>query len=362
MSGMAPPFRRASNNLEGYASTSSRLRRPMSGKAVPFRQVPLIGGGYASNGCDRLLLKLVQDTRLRSKLRVIQIMKSLPIAFFLILAIASSTDSQTLSDSVAKVRQIKLLESTREDVKRILREYEATDDADHYQTFSNDDLTIEVKYSSGICSEDSDEEDASEIWGVREWTVTRIEIEPTEPIALRNAGLNLTTYKKDPRFPDDTDSLVFHNKAVGIAVKTREDGIENLIFFPPRAHTDKLCRNSRAARGFYTRRGWFSLERPYDYVCVLKNFPANVEEMTLSANEIDETSDPIVSIAANARDPENDVLTYNYKVTAGKIVGNGFRVTWDLTGVAPGAYTITVGVDDGAGIVGKTVTKTVTVK
>jgi hypothetical protein len=68
-----------------------------------------------------------------------------------------------------------------------------------------------------------------------------------------------------------------------------------------------------------------------------------------------------VNVKTTAIDPENDVLVYNYTVSGGRIVGQGANVSWDLSGVAPGTYTITSGVDDGCGVCGKTQTKTITV-
>ncbi len=74
------------------------------------------------------------------------------------------------------------------------------------------------------------------------------------------------------------------------------------------------------------------------------------------------TDDMAVNVTTTAVDPENDVLTYNYTVSGGRIVGQGANVSWDLTGAAPGTYTITAGVDDGCGVCGKTQTKTITVE
>ena len=68
-----------------------------------------------------------------------------------------------------------------------------------------------------------------------------------------------------------------------------------------------------------------------------------------------------VTITTSASDPENDVLTYNYTVSGGKIVGTGANVQWDLATATPGTYTITTGVDDGCGVCGKTDTQTITV-
>lgn len=69
-----------------------------------------------------------------------------------------------------------------------------------------------------------------------------------------------------------------------------------------------------------------------------------------------------VNVTTTAVDPENDVLTYNYTVSGGRITGSGANVTWDLTGVNPGTYTITSGVDDGCGVCGTTKTETITVE
>ncbi len=68
------------------------------------------------------------------------------------------------------------------------------------------------------------------------------------------------------------------------------------------------------------------------------------------------------NVTTTAVDPENDVLTYNYTVSGGRIVGQGANVSWDLTGVNPGTYTITAGVDDGCGVCGQTKTQTITVE
>ncbi len=68
-----------------------------------------------------------------------------------------------------------------------------------------------------------------------------------------------------------------------------------------------------------------------------------------------------VTVVTSASDPENDVLTYNYTVSGGRIVGTGANVEWDLSEATPGTYTITTGVDDGCGVCGKTDTQTITI-
>lgn len=81
-------------------------------------------------------------------------------------------------------------------------------------------------------------------------------------------------------------------------------------------------------------------------------------------NGVDGCSDKTtlsVKSSASSSDP-TDQLLYNYTVSGGRIVGNGANVSWDLSGAKPGTYTITSAVDNGCGLCGKTVTKTVEVK
>jgi hypothetical protein len=62
------------------------------------------------------------------------------------------------------------------------------------------------------------------VWNVKEWVVTRIEIDPEEPIALQVAGSNLSTLKKEPSYLHATDAWCFITRPRAIAVKTDEDG------------------------------------------------------------------------------------------------------------------------------------------
>ena len=49
----------------------------------------------------------------------------------------------------------------------------------------------------------------------------------------------------------------------------------------------------------------------------------------------------IVNVKIKPFKPNKNV-NYRYSVTAGKIIGNGTKVVWDLTGIAPGSYKISV--------------------
>lgn len=108
---------------------------------------------------------------------------------------------------------------------------------------------------------------------------------------------------------------------------------------------------------------------------VIFNQPANVTDVQISETTVWLPCPPgqvsrskkcaddfSVNVATTATDVENDVLTYSYTVSGGRIVGQGANVTWDMSGVRAGTYTITAGVDDGCGICGQTQTRTIEVR
>ncbi len=103
--------------------------------------------------------------------------------------------------------------------------------------------------------------------------------------------------------------------------------------------------------------------------------PMSVDDLRLSQTEVNlkcpETNpscskDGVILVQTVA--PAADFAhKYVYTVSAGKIIGRGPTVEWDLTGIKPGTYTITAGISepilDGESweIVGRTVTKQVVV-
>lgn len=125
--------------------------------------------------------------------------------------------------------------------------------------------------------------------------------------------------------------------------------------------------------------GWiaqFFIGRRNPRLVDVENKFANVTNLTVSDSTITLPCGPgfgpaagatcndatTVQVAATAVDPENDPLTYNYTVSGGRIVGTGANVSWDLSGLGKGSYTITSGVDDGCGLCGQTQTRTVTIE
>jgi len=101
---------------------------------------------------------------------------------------------------------------------------------------------------------------------------------------------------------------------------------------------------------------------------IIREYAPDVINVTLSRNEVVgscPTNQKLCSdrkgigIYTEVSNPENDVITYVYKVSGGKIIGEGSTVVWDLSGEKPGTYTITAGVDNSCGVCGRTLSKEV---
>jgi hypothetical protein len=96
----------------------------------------------------------------------------------------------------------------------------------------------------------------------------------------------------------------------------------------------------------------------------------NVTALKLSYTEISSTcpkepgectADSKIHVATTA--VYGETMKYVYTVSAGKILGSGANVVWDLSNVKPGIYTITAAIDEGSpwGILGQTKTRAVRV-
>lgn len=296
-------------------------------------------------------------------------MKKIIVPIILSLLLCSFTFAQT-QFGLDKIKEINLLESNRDDVRRILASYNLEADEDsHYDRFSLNNSEIRINYSEGNC-----EEFDFDAFNVPEWKAIHIDIEPDNPIKLKDLKIDFSRYKKEKKFRDIDDLYAYYDKESGIVFTIRKDEIAEIEFIPPSKYYNLMCDREKAKKLSATssifenklkNRSGFS-------VCI----SASVNKLNLSRTKIIAGCDAsnsmtgktcsedakTIDISTMATDPENDVLTYDYTVTGGKIIGTGAKVVWDLSNVNPGIYTITAAVDDGCGFCGETKTKSIVVK
>jgi hypothetical protein len=127
-----------------------------------------------------------------------------------------------------KVEKIKLLESTRVAVLKILAEYELviSDDFRHYQQFSNDKVHITISYADGNCADDLED------WNVPEWKVTSIEISPKNEIQIENSDIDFSKLTKERHYANYPKSFVYHDRDSGVAFEVNENKIQRIVLFP----------------------------------------------------------------------------------------------------------------------------------
>jgi len=260
--------------------------------------------------------------------------------------------AQSLSEDLATAKSIKLLEATGTD----LTEFLGNTSPFMYgqEVFSLPSSRIEVSYSTGHCTDSEAFGVDSDDWDVGEGKAVIVEVLPRENLTLKQLELGGVRLRKGQLYHGRNDYHVYYNKSEGIAVTTYGDYVDSIMFFPSRSSNALLCRDEKIQK-YYSKVEWKRDPQP-KYACILRNLHANVVDV-----EIIDSGARLFTIKTSAIDPENDVLTYNYKITAGKIIGVGAHVVWDLSEATPGSYSLTAGVDDGAGVVGNVVTKTVTV-
>lgn len=283
---------------------------------------------------------------------------------FLCFLLSVPAFSQSLKKELEKAKQIKLLESTREDVRRILADFEHDAEDDSYiQEFTNKNVEIAVTLS---LSADCDNPRSN--WKVVKGIATKITLKPTAGLKIKE--FDFTNFSKETNDEENPDDYFYHNENEGISFEIEKGKIIEITLYPPKSKIGFLCENAMTENILSGKQSYFNVTDS-EAICVLINQHADVTELNLSTTEVNLSCNEKdkncvarnlkITVNTTAVDPENDTLVYNYTVSGGKVVGTGANVIWDLSGVKAGTYTIIAGVDDGAGIVGQTITKTVTI-
>jgi hypothetical protein len=269
--------------------------------------------------------------------------KLLPVALFFAW---HATFAQPPISEWTKVKQIKLLESTRADVERIFPGEDFLSWTDG--AFSGTDAVIYVKYSSGNCSEKYEE------WNVPAGTVTGVKVTPKNHVDPKAIGIDYSGFRKERTDPQRKSIFVRYDKTAGVAISFFGGRVDSIHLFPSKASYPKLCDKPKV-KEYYSSKRWARVPVPKNMI-IDYNMPANVVDLAITP-----LGNGLFAVSTKAVDPENDVLTYNYFVTSGKVVGKGANVVWDPSDARTGTYTITAAVDDGIGFSGKYIKKTITI-
>lgn len=161
--------------------------------------------------------------------------------------------AQSLSAEIDKIKQIKLLESTREEIEKILAGYKGSYDAVRLtETFTSAKIDIEVTYTTGICSDDSPDVGA---WNVGKGKVDFIDVTFKEPVKFADLNYKLSDFRKERLVGDGKEGFVYHDKSIGIVFIVEGEKITSMFFTPSKRQTSLLCKNkeSKTLRDYYSR-------------------------------------------------------------------------------------------------------------
>jgi hypothetical protein len=147
------------------------------------------------------------------------------IAACFILSITGVTFGQVFLPNLNRVKEIKFLKTDKEEVQRILSDFKhsGTQDFDHEQTFVTDDMSVEVIYASGNCS------DKDEVWRIPEWKVPFIRVQLKPPVGTANLEVDLTKLMKEKIYSNIESRYIYHSKDSGFAVVTDGGEVTDLL-------------------------------------------------------------------------------------------------------------------------------------
>lgn len=160
------------------------------------------------------------------------------IALFFILVLTSSVlHAQKISGSQeTKWKQIVVLQSTRNDVERLLGKsrYQG-----HAVSYDLEDGHLNIEYTAFNFCEGGNNFG----WSVPEWTVINVTFAPYRAPQFSALNLNLKQFRKVRENPCCPDLMTYVNDVEGVSYTTYLGGILNTIeYFPSSQYNHLRCR------------------------------------------------------------------------------------------------------------------------
>ncbi|MBS1794664.1 MAG: hypothetical protein JSS81_12465 [Acidobacteria bacterium] len=282
-------------------------------------------------------------------------MKKLAVIVF-ILTLGGSAAAQSPRAALDAAKNVRLLEATREDVRKIFANdiFPPSDASAHEESFYLPEAVVAVTYASGGCTGEADD------WNAPEWTVTGISVQPKDFVRLADLGLDYSKFRKETPHRLSPKFRLYADKKAGLWITTSGDRVVSVAFSPSAKNYGRLCERPEVREYYASRR---LVRDPATRNSLIDLFESpDVTALDLSRTEIVAGDDARIAVTTTVSDTSYTMVLYQYYVAAGKIVGRGPEVVWDLSGVRPGVYRITAVADDGCGPCGKYVTRTVVVK
>jgi hypothetical protein len=144
--------------------------------------------------------------------------------------------AQAAASSDAAWKEIIVLQSTRDDVERLLgkskcRGYDAA--------YNLEEGHIDIEYSAFNFCEQGKEFG----WNVSEWTVVEVSYRPNNPPRFSSLKLDLTRFKRARENPCCPDIITYRNVEEGVAYTVNLEGtLHTIEYFPSSRNDDLRCK------------------------------------------------------------------------------------------------------------------------
>jgi hypothetical protein len=131
-------------------------------------------------------------------------------------------------------KDIKVMRSTRNDVRRILKEQ---GDGSIFEIYSVKDGTIDISYTYGKCTDE-----ANSGWDLPEGTVLEFAFTPLNDIKFSTLKLDLRKFEKVIESPHVPEIVTYIDRENGVRYVVQESGLLSTIgFFPSRKNDKARC-------------------------------------------------------------------------------------------------------------------------
>lgn len=165
-------------------------------------------------------------------------MRFVNITLFLALIVGSDALPAKIGISTqeAKWKQITIMQSTRDDVEKLLGKSE---DKGYYVAYNLAEGHLSIDYSVfNFCKDDRGGEVVG--WNVSKWTVINLSFSPNPMPQFSSLNLNLALFRKVQENPCCPDLLTFRNEEEGVAYTVNPNGTLNTIEYFPSSQYDNF--------------------------------------------------------------------------------------------------------------------------
>ncbi len=145
-------------------------------------------------------------------------------------------------DWLVKIKNIKPLVSTREDVIKMFGEPLEKERISYGKYYDFKDGRMNVIYATGLCV--TKLEDGKENvygWNVPEWTVIDVSFTPKKRINPKKLNINLDEFEKEEVW-DVPGSFEYLNNELGIYANIYKGKLETISFYPAKKYDYLQCK------------------------------------------------------------------------------------------------------------------------